>query len=163
MAKSLQMRSSIDTRKVENMGFRPTRKGSKPKMKRFGWKTGLVTSLIFITLVLIINFIFAILLSRSGPQDYSTTIYKGKCSTTQRLNTLAHVVINTLGVALLSSSNYIMQVLNAPTREEVDQAHARWIWLDIGVPSIRNLKYISRWKGILWTTLLIATIPIHFL
>jgi hypothetical protein len=129
----------------------------------FGWKSGLLISLFFTSLVLLINVIFAIVLSRSSLQEYSKTIYEGKCATTQKLNTLAHIVINILGVALLSSSNYFMQVLNAPTREEVDKAHARWIWLDIGVPSIRNLKYINRWKGVLWITLLITSIPIHFL
>ncbi|KAE9380983.1 hypothetical protein N431DRAFT_396271 [Stipitochalara longipes BDJ] len=134
----------------------------RPKSKAFGWKTGLVTSLFFPSLVLLINVVFAIIISRSGLQDYSTIIYEGKCATTQRINILAHIAINVLSIALLSSCNYFMQVLNAPTREEVDRAHSRWIWLDIRVPSIRNLKYISRWKGILWTVLLLTSIPIHF-
>jgi Family of unknown function (DUF6536) len=92
----------------------------KTKNKAFGWKTGLIKSLFFTSLVLLINLIFAILLHRSSLQDYSTTIYERKCRITHKINTLAHIAVKILVVALLSSSNYFMQVLNAPTREEVD-------------------------------------------
>ena len=110
------------------------------KSKIFGWRTGLVTAAASTSLVLFINTVSATMLPRSWLQDRSITIYQEKCTTTRNLNIAAHIGINILGVAIISGSNYSMQVLNAPTRKEVNKAHSRWIWLDIGVASIRNLK-----------------------
>ena len=72
------------------------------------------------------------------------TLYEGTCSRTQSLSTWLDVGINALGTLLLGCSNYIMQCLSAPTREEIDIAHAQGTWLDIGILSIRNLRRISR-------------------
>ena len=56
-----------------------------------------------------------------------------------------------------------MQVLNAPSREELDSVHARGSWLGIGVPSVRNTFKVSRFKTVCWTILLLTTTPIHLL
>jgi hypothetical protein len=56
-----------------------------------------------------------------------------------------------------------MQVLNAPTRKEVDEAHFRSSWLDIGVPSFRNAFRVSRFKTWSWIVFLLSSIPIHLL
>ncbi|KAG8527921.1 uncharacterized protein KY384_006837 [Bacidia gigantensis] len=56
-----------------------------------------------------------------------------------------------------------MQLLAAPTREEVDKAHAKATWLDIGVPSFRNLRQISRSNCTMWSVLALSSLPIHFL
>jgi hypothetical protein len=140
-----------------------TSAGDASKPGTFGWRTGLVTSVFCLSLVLLVNVILAIVLSKLGLQEFSNVIYEGSCSSTQRFDALAHVGINILGVITFSSSNYFMQVLNASTRDEVDKAHSRRVWLDIGVPSVRNIKYISAWKGTIWACLLFASIPIHLL
>ncbi|KAE9399621.1 hypothetical protein BT96DRAFT_820335 [Gymnopus androsaceus JB14] len=44
---------------------------------------------------------------------------------------------------------------------EVDEAHERGFWLDIGLQSIGNLKYTSRWKRLVWILLSAASIPLH--
>ncbi|KAI4197238.1 MAG: hypothetical protein LQ350_006069 [Teloschistes chrysophthalmus] len=72
-----------------------------------------------------------------------------------------HLAINILGTALLSASNYCMQCLSAPNRQEVDRAHQRQVALDIGVPSLRNLRHISRKRLLLWILLAISSIPLH--
>ncbi|KAL1595278.1 hypothetical protein SLS60_009968 [Paraconiothyrium brasiliense] len=54
-----------------------------------------------------------------------------------------------------------MQCLSAPTRKELDQAHARQSYLDIGVLSPRNLKYISKNRRVRWLILGLSTIPLH--
>ena len=56
-----------------------------------------------------------------------------------------------------------MQCLASPTREEVDKAHGKRIWLDIGVPSVRNLRQISSRRIILWWFLALSGVPLHLL
>ncbi|KAL8708100.1 MAG: hypothetical protein Q9220_006954 [cf. Caloplaca sp. 1 TL-2023] len=54
-----------------------------------------------------------------------------------------------------------MQCLSAPTRDEIDRAHQRQRWLDIGVPSIRNLRAMSWYRISLWFLLASSSIPLH--
>ncbi|KAK0726745.1 hypothetical protein B0T26DRAFT_671509 [Lasiosphaeria miniovina] len=56
-----------------------------------------------------------------------------------------------------------MKCLSSPTRSEVDRAHARGKWLEIGVPSTRNIGSISLIRGLLWFLLLLSSLPLHFL
>ena len=91
------------------------------------------------------------------------TIQEGSCNTTKTLATWAHLVINVLSTLLLGASNYSMQCLSSPTRKDVDKAHSRKIWLDIGVPSIRNLIHIAPMRRRMWWTLAISSIPLHLL
>lgn len=56
-----------------------------------------------------------------------------------------------------------MQVLNSPSREEVDRQHARSSWLGIGVPSVHNAFRVSKFKTLCWLSLLLTSIPIHLL
>ncbi|KAK6853723.1 hypothetical protein PG995_010535 [Apiospora arundinis] len=42
------------------------------------------------------------------------------------------------------------RILAAPTREEIDRAHAKNLSLELGVPSIKNLRYIKRTRFGLW-------------
>lgn len=80
----------------------------------------------------------AIWTSRFGYENGIATIQKGTCSRTKTLDLWIHLVINVLGTLLLGASNYTMQCLSSPTREEIDKAHLRKIPLDIGVPSLGN-------------------------
>ncbi|KAI1169861.1 hypothetical protein F4777DRAFT_161526 [Nemania sp. FL0916] len=54
-----------------------------------------------------------------------------------------------------------MQVLNAPSREELDAAHKKGSWMDVGVSSMRNLFKVSSFKKWCWLGLLITSLPIH--
>jgi hypothetical protein len=56
-----------------------------------------------------------------------------------------------------------MQVLSAPNREELVQAHAKRYWLHIGVPSLRNLRYIGKDRSIIWCLLFLTSVPLHLL
>lgn len=115
--------------------------------------------------VAVINLILAIWtwLHFETTSDGVVELYRGGCTVVKRANFLAHIVINVLGTLLFGASNLTLQILVAPTRSEVDQAHAKGIWLDIGVPSVRNLFGISKFRVILWSFLAITSIPIHFL
>lgn len=63
----------------------------------------------------------------------------------------------------LGASNYIMQCVSAPTRHESDQAHSKRDWVDISIPSIRNIFRISWQRRILWILLALSSTPIHVL
>ena len=74
-----------------------------------------------------------------------------------------HLAINILSTLLLGASNYSMQCLSSPTRSDIDKAHSQGIWLDIGVPSVRNLRRLSTTRIVLWWLLAISSIPLHLL
>jgi len=95
--------------------------------------------------------------------DGVITIYKGDCYSTTRFDTGLHVLINLLSTLLLSASNLALQLVVSPTRHDVDSAHAKGIWLDIGVPSFRNLLHISCSSVIIWGVLVLSSLPIHFM
>lgn len=56
-----------------------------------------------------------------------------------------------------------MQCLSAPTRKEVDEAHAKGKWLDIGVPSVRNLTSIPKLRLGMWVGLGLTSLPLHLM
>lgn len=56
-----------------------------------------------------------------------------------------------------------MQCLSAPTREEVDEAHAKGKWLDIGVSSVRNLTSIPKSRLGMWVGLGLTSLPLHLM
>jgi hypothetical protein len=90
-------------------------------------------------------------------------LFQGNCKTTNALDTLIHLVINILSTSLLGASNYCMQGLNAPTRDEVDAAHKKNKWVNISVPSLRNLVIKSRSSVIIWSLLAFTSILLHLL
>ncbi|KAK5124153.1 hypothetical protein LTR85_001856 [Meristemomyces frigidus] len=56
-----------------------------------------------------------------------------------------------------------MQCLCSPTRQEIDKAHARGDWMDVGVASVRNIFKISWRRSLLWWLLALSSVPIHLL
>ena len=89
------------------------------------------------------------------------TIQDGSCTITKKLGFWLHLVINVLSTLLLGASNYSMQCLSSPTRAEIDKAQQRNQWLDIGVPSLGNLRRISASRITLWWLLAASSIPLH--
>ena len=130
-----------------------------------GWRMGITLCVATAITVFMINLILTIwAFSRYGLRRGGIgTIYEGSCKSTRRLSLWLHLVINVLSTLLLGASNYTMQCLASPTRDEVDRAHRQNRWLDIGVPSIRNLARISPHRKILWWVLVISGVPLHLL
>lgn len=90
-------------------------------------------------------------------------VFAGDCHRSETINTWVHLAINAVSTMLLSGSNYCMQILSAPTRKEVDKAHAKQKWLDIGVPSVRNLTNVAWSKILMWWLLGLSSIPLHLM
>ncbi|KAJ5769580.1 hypothetical protein N7520_004139 [Penicillium odoratum] len=90
--------------------------------------------------------------------------YQGDCSTSSHLSTAIHLIISILSTGLLMCSNFTMQCLSAPSREEVDAAHSRGRWLEVGTSGgIRNFQIMDWKRRILWFLLLITSTPIHLI
>ncbi|KAL4951101.1 hypothetical protein BDW69DRAFT_186721 [Aspergillus filifer] len=54
------------------------------------------------------------------------------------------------GISVSCSRNICMQILVAPSREEIDRAHRKGVALDIGVPSVKNLRHIAKSRSNTW-------------
>ncbi|RMY99326.1 hypothetical protein D0862_07171 [Hortaea werneckii] len=144
-----------------------TSKSVRNRLKRHrlqGWRFGVTVSAWTAFTVLLLNLILTIYAGVRYPHHGGLGIaFEGKSSTVNSWATWLHVLINGLSSILLSASNYTMQCLCSPTRKEVDQAHARGDWLDIGVPSVRNIWRIDWRRSVLWWLLALSAIPIHLL
>lgn len=134
-----------------------------------GWRFGAVVAAVSTSVVFLINLIVVIWVGVQLSKVTSTvhsmilTLRRGDCQDVERINVWVHFAINAVSALLLSASNYCMQCLSAPTRKEINKAHASGKWLDIGVPSIRNLKAIGKRKLFFWWCLGLSSIPLHLL
>ena len=130
-----------------------------------GWRFGIVSGSILATCVLLLNVIIvAIFTSKKWSGENSqNTLFEASCDTTRQYNIGIHLVINILSTTLLGASNYGMQCLVAPTRSEIDASHSKRQWLDIGVPSLRNLRSINRKRLFLWILLAGSSLPLHLM
>ncbi|OJJ85461.1 uncharacterized protein ASPGLDRAFT_1513942 [Aspergillus glaucus CBS 516.65] len=102
-------------------------------------------------IVLFLNVVLTIIaasIAYSKAEDQestSATLHHGKCSTSKNWMRGLHFLINVLSTIMLAASNYCMQ------------------WLDIGVPSMKNLSFVGRKRRMLWISLLVSSLPIHLM
>ncbi|EWG55665.1 hypothetical protein FVEG_13636 [Fusarium verticillioides 7600] len=142
-----------------------------------GWKLTAVyltilvstlTTLLFVTL-----FVSLFGLKRDDGDDVMTSgrdagdalgqsvLYKGNCDTTAKANLWIHLLINIVSTGILASSNFFMQGLVAPTRAEVDAAHRSGHWLEIGVQSLKNFRFLGWRKVLFWSLFSMSSVPLH--
>ncbi|KAK1674671.1 hypothetical protein BDP55DRAFT_632742 [Colletotrichum godetiae] len=118
----------------------------------------------FVTFFVNLSFVIWAMTHSSDTMTPDTgVVANGHCQSIQSWNTCAHVAINIISTVLLTGSNYCMQCLIAPTRTEIDSAHAKHEWLDIGIPSIRNFWSIAWKRRMLWALLAMSSFPLHLL
>ncbi|KAE8374338.1 hypothetical protein BDV26DRAFT_45048 [Aspergillus bertholletiae] len=130
-----------------------------------GWRVGTLISCILVGICLGLNVAATIYVRVTYPpsRDNLGIMQESGCDHIHSIDSRLHYALNVIATVLVSASNYNMQCLTAPTRGEVDRAHAQRKWLDIGVHSIRNLSFIRRAKLVLWLALLLSTLPLHLL
>ncbi|KAI0454823.1 hypothetical protein F5B21DRAFT_504067 [Xylaria acuta] len=114
---------------------------------------------IFITNIFLVTYASSKYPSREGVG----LLYAGNCDTVKTANRYLHLLINVLSTGMLSASNFCIQLQASPTRADVDHVHEHNSWLDIGVPSIRNLRYISWWRLASCIILALSSLPIHLI
>ncbi|KAM3068658.1 hypothetical protein ACMFMG_011181 [Clarireedia jacksonii] len=124
------------------------------------WKSRCFIASVFMGSVLIIHVVFMIWAARrSGGEANIGIIYQGECATVDNMSMGLHILINVIAMIATTASLCGMYFLSSPTRQEVDEAHARGRSLDIGVLSVRNLKTLK--KKALFGVLMISSLPIH--
>ncbi|KAL8391994.1 hypothetical protein RB595_002271 [Gaeumannomyces hyphopodioides] len=112
-----------------------------------GWRSGVELNALLALLIFVVGLaclVWAVASSKilvGGGGD--ATVFAGSCEAASRVSWGLHALVNVLGLALLAGASYVYQVLSSPDRAEVDAAHAKAKWLDIGIPSLRNLAHIS--------------------
>ncbi|KAK3899776.1 hypothetical protein C8A05DRAFT_36590, partial [Staphylotrichum tortipilum] len=132
--------------------------GPVPGLKG-GWRRGVALNVLGMFLVLITGFVCLIIAISGVPLGAGrSAIFVGGCGTTVGIDMGLHVVISVFVVGILAAANYAFQVLGSPTREEVDAAHTRRDWLDVGVPSLRNLGRIAGRRAVLAVLLVTAAV-----
>ncbi|KAI1172242.1 hypothetical protein F4777DRAFT_562275 [Nemania sp. FL0916] len=132
--------------------------------KRYpGWRlTGLILS---ISSAIISIAVFAVLAtySRSFRFFGERVLYQGSCHKSSQISLCIQLGINVTSSIVLASSNFFMQIIAAPTRKTIDAAHKQCLFLDIGIPSCRNLFHIPKVNAVLWLLLGISSVPLHLL
>lgn len=131
-----------------------------------GWRrlaTYLTILVSVLSILLIILLIISVNVGRSQGTSFQeeTVIWQTDCTTTARANLWIHLAINLFATGILGSSNFFMQVLVAPTRREIDQAHASGRWAEIGCNSIHNFRLLPRRKTFLWLLFTLSSVPLH--
>ncbi|KAL3484732.1 hypothetical protein BJX62DRAFT_218377 [Aspergillus germanicus] len=136
----------------------PTRKRQSGQLG--GWKGTLYLGAMTSAIVLILNLVM-LLWATLRHSASESVLYSGDCDRVKQISAGIHFLINILSTLLLSASNFAMQCLSAPSREDLDRAHAKKKWLDIGVPSLRNLNRIPLTRSLLWFCLVLSSVPLH--
>ncbi|KIV94260.1 hypothetical protein PV10_02043 [Exophiala mesophila] len=143
--------------------------GVMNKIQPDGWKFGASLAALAAGITAIINFAVAVYVTKvsaSGGALSSRVLiemFHGDCGRTSTINTWSHLAINVVSTGLLAGSNFCMQCLVAPSRNDIDRAHAKAKWLDIGMPSVRNLRHVSMLRCCLWVLLSLSSLPLHLL
>jgi hypothetical protein len=90
-------------------------------------------------------------------------LYKGNCDISSKANLWIHLLINIISTGVLASSNFFMQGLVAPTRAEVNAAHQAGHWLEIGVQSLKNFRFLGWRKILFWILFSLSSVPLHLI
>ncbi|CAG8303123.1 unnamed protein product [Penicillium salamii] len=134
------------------------------KESSWDWRSNVKLALSISIITLIANFILLVVgITVRGQDGGIGTLHEGRAKKIARITTAYHVLINILSTGLLTSSNYCMQLVCAPTRDDMNRLHARGNFFDIGILSFRNVRHIPRRRAILWIILATSSIPLHLL
>ena len=129
-----------------------------------GCQGGVINALILGISTLILNIAIAWWLSTAEDFNANLVVFQRRsCRSSNTINIIGQVIINILATLLMAASNYCMQILSSPLREEVDAAHAAKKWLYIGVPNLKNLRHIPWTRRMLCLILVVSSLPVHLL
>lgn len=131
-------------------------------VKNFERKTLVLWQLICTSVIMVVN--FTIMIVFTSVYKVSGTIgslYYGDCTVVDQDNAALHIIINALSTLLLAASNSCMQILVAPTREDLDRAHRKGKSMAIGVQDVANLRYLDITTILLWAMLAISSGGLH--
>lgn len=128
--------------------YTQTNKSTTERNWAHGWKLDATASCSLIGTILCFNIAFTIYCMKAKPPGDNGIgkITSGDCHKILSTSTAIHIVINVLSTVLVAASNYNIQCLSAPTRAEIDAAHERHTYLEIGTQSLRNIRVAPKWE-----------------
>ncbi|PHH50231.1 hypothetical protein CFIMG_005867RA [Ceratocystis fimbriata CBS 114723] len=122
-----------------------------------GWRATLLLNLgVTFTILMLLVAVFIAVITRTNSLTKRDALFTGACENVENIGYGLHVVTSAMTIAILAIGNYTFQVLSSPTRAEVVAAHEKKWWLDIGIPSVRNLGYISSGRVVIIVSLLLS-------
>lgn len=132
-----------------------------------GWRVGALFNVVLLTfclLVEVIMLIVAVQTDEGAGSPLDGVVYSGDCATISRITDPVALLINILATIMIASSNYIMQCLCAPTRQELRNAHHSFNrYLRVGISSPVNVAHVSGWRALMWWLMALTSIPVHLL
>ncbi|RKK34123.1 hypothetical protein BFJ67_g13921 [Fusarium oxysporum f. sp. cepae] len=128
-----------------------------------GWRAGVAANMFLTFLILVASVACLALASAQGHMStWESLLMEGSSTTVEGIARGILAAVNVFAIILIAGANYVVQILNSPTRAEVDNAHSAFKWLDIGIPSLRNMSLISSTRatlsGIMMTFALLSQV-----
>ena len=132
-----------------------------------GWRLTIAFGMCFVAAVLTANLAFYFwVIAKFGATSIDGVVKLdgdgGSCDSSKWRLFGAHLPINVCGAVLLAVSNSAMQIIMAPTREDIDRAHPATS-LEVGILGYRNWKYSSTWRRVTMVLLALSSLPITLL
>ncbi|RSL38930.1 hypothetical protein CEP53_014455 [Fusarium sp. AF-6] len=130
-----------------------------PRSLMAGWRGGVAANVLLALLILVASIICLALAAAKGHISTNiSSLMEGKSTQVEGIGRGILAVVNIFGIILIAGANYVFQILSSPTRAEVDNAHENREWLDIGIPSVRNLSLISPTRATLSAVILVLAV-----
>jgi hypothetical protein len=129
-------------------------------MRFSGWRGGIVGFSLLAVVVLIVNISVLVWTATHLDDGHYATVTVRSCKSVGKMSSYVQLSINMFSTALLAGSNYCMQCLSSPTRSEVDSAHAKNSYLNIGILSWRNVVSFRKRRMCLLLALVLSGVPL---
>jgi len=126
-----------------------------------GWRGGIVGFATLACAILILNLSILAWTATHMDDGYYATLAVGDWENISNTSGWLHIGINILSTTLLAGSNYCMQCITSPTRDEIDAAHGRGSYLNIGILSWRNVWVVRKRRFCLLSLLTLTSVLIH--
>lgn len=124
-----------------------------------GWRGGVTLNILLAAVILIAMVVCIVLAVTSGKIGVEDAVFAtGSCGRITSIDHTIQAIGNLLGIFFIVGASYVTQILVSPTRDEVAAAHGKHRWLDIGVPSLRNITAVSVDRAILSAAIVSAAV-----
>ncbi|KAI4719237.1 hypothetical protein E4T48_04552 [Aureobasidium sp. EXF-10727] len=125
--------------------------------RRPTWLIIVMINTTFASLLLIVYLAFLIWIYNNLHIRHGVAeVFSGSCPRASQVAAFAYFATSGFAVLLFAAGSHAVQLLLSPTRNEVENAHARDRWVHIGVGGVRNIRWIPK-RRLIRAILLTAT------
>lgn len=129
------------------------------------WRSRAVLLLLWAIIVLL-AFVACVVISAARGGKHGTgdlDLYSGKCSHAKNAHRGLQAALAVIALSLSICFEFFLRLACAPTVADLRRAHRNGRSLDIGIHSLRNMRYISSSRRLLWLFLLLSAISLQVL